>query len=185
VSMSRFLLFTLLSIQLGSGISFGQRGAHAASRGGPLLGAPTGNAVAPPVYSYFYPTSGWYGGYFSPFLPTAQTYLPNYWWTGPYPPADPRQDGYNPDSGYPWETVTTLLLSTFPAKARVILDGVFVGTADRLGPTQLPPGEHTLRVDATFYEPSEIVLKVEQPTLQELEVRLKPIVHAAKPGPHQ
>jgi hypothetical protein len=79
--------------------------------------------------------------------------------------------------------VTTLLLSTFPAKARVILDGVFVGTADCLGPTQLPLGEHTLRVDATSYEPSEIVLKVEQPTVQELDVRMKPIVHLAKPGP--
>jgi hypothetical protein len=118
-----------------------------------------------------------------PGLAPNYNYAPNYWWTGPNSGTDPRQEGYNPSSGYPSETVSTLLLETFPAKARVILDGVFIGTADSLGPTQLPAGEHSLRVEAASYEPSETILKVEQPTLQQLEIRLNPIAHTTKPAP--
>ena len=66
-----------------------------------------------------------------------------------------------------------MLLETYPKKARVVLDGLYVGTSDSLGPFQLPVGEHTLRVEAAGFEPSETVLKVEQPVLQQLEVRLK------------
>ncbi len=136
----------------------------------------------------FYPSFEGYGGYFSPFfevpsLPPAYPYLPNYWWVSMYPIADPRQEGYNPSSGYPWESVTALLLVTYPAKARITLDGIFVGTSDSLGPTQLPIGEHTLRVEASGYEPSETVLKIEQPTLQQLEIRLTPTRPSTKPGP--
>lgn len=141
------------------------------------------------VQPYFFPSSspwGWFGGYYSPFvnvptLPPARPYLPKYWWVEPYPSADPRQAGYNPASGYAKDEVTTLLLVTSPAKARVILDGLYVGTADYLGPIQLPLGEHTLRVEAAGYEPSETVLSVEAPALQQLEVRLKPQTPAAKP----
>ncbi len=185
----RFLFSSLVSVGLAASVTFGQH--H--SKGGPILGAPTGSASSssnytPPVNSYFYPTFGGYGGYFSPFLDLpfpapVYNYLPNYWWTGPNSGVDPRQEGYNPASGYPPESVSTLLLVTYPAQARVTLDGVYVGTADRLGPTQLPFGEHTLRVDAPSYEPSETVLKVEQPALQQLEVRLNPVAHAAKPAP--
>ena len=138
---------------------------------------------------YVFPTFnnfGWFGGFYSPFLsvptiPPARPYLPKYWWVEPYPSADPRQAGYNPASGYAKDEVTTLLLVTSPAKARVILDGLYVGTADYLGPIQLPLGEHTLRVEAAGYEPSETVLSVEAPVLQQLEVRLKPQAPPAKP----
>lgn len=131
------------------------------------------------VQPYFFPSFGFGWGYFSPFveiphLPPAIPYLPKFWWAEPYPSADPRQAGYNPNGGYPKEEVTTLLLATSPAKARVYLDGVFVGTNDYLGPIQLPLGEHTLRVEARGYETSETVLRIEQPTLQQLEVRLTP-----------
>lgn len=138
--------------------------------------------------AYYYPASVGYGGYFSPFLglpsaPLAYGYLPNYWWVSSYPIADPRQDGYNPSAGYAWGGVMTLVLDTTPTKARIVLDGLFVGTTDKLGPFQLPIGEHTLRVEADGYEPSETALKVEQPFLEQLEVRLTPTKHAAKPGP--
>lgn len=150
---------------------------------------PIGKAAPAPaahtyVTPYFFPSYGgfgpygFYGGYYSPFIdpvPYASTdpYLPKYWWVERYPSIDPRQAGYNPNSGYAKEEVTTLLLETYPKKARVVLDGLYVGTSDSLGPFQLPVGEHTLRVEAAGFEPSETVLKVEQPVLQQLEVRLK------------
>ncbi len=132
------------------------------------------------VRPYFFPSFGFGWGYFSPFvslpkLPPAVPYLPKHWWAEPYPSADPRQAGYNPNGGYPKEEVTTLLLTTAPAKSRVYLDGIFVGTNDYLGPIQLPLGEHTLRVEAIGFEPSETVLRVEQPALQQLEIRLTPL----------
>lgn len=143
-------------------------------------------APASPTYvtPYFFPSHGgfgpygFYGGYYSPFLdPTpyfsTDPYLPKYWWVERYPSIDPRQAGYNPNSGYAKEEVTTLLLETSPKKARVVLDGLYVGTSDSLGPFQLPIGEHTLRVEAAGFEPSETVLKIEQPVLQQLEIRLK------------
>ena len=125
---------------------------------------------------------GWYGGYSGGYGST-YSYLPNYWWTGYYPTADPRGEGYNPNAGYAWDSVTTLLLETFPAKARVTLDGIFVGTTDTLGPFQLPLGQHTLRIEAAGFEPSETVLKVERAVLQQLEVRLTKSVRGAKPAP--
>lgn len=138
--------------------------------------------------SFFYPGYGLMAGYYSPIvnlpsLPPPYPYMPNHWWVSPYPLEDPRQEGYNPSSGYPAGTVTTLLLETTPAKARIVLDGVFVGRSDFLGPIQLPVGEHTLRVEAAGFEPSETVLKVEQPVLQQLEVRLTPARVGTKPGP--
>ena len=144
------------------------------------------------VQPYFYPNSNWngygYSGYFSPFLyfpsdsPLSPAFAPKYWWVSWHPLADPRQAGYNPSSGYAKETVTTLLLTTSPEKSRVILDGLYVGTADALGPFQLPVGEHTLRVEAAGYEPSETVLKAEEPALQQLEIRLTP-ASRGKPAP--
>jgi len=191
--MGRMTRFGLLVVFLTGLLLVGQRALTARDRA-PRVGFST---PSPPsvsyVQSYFYPSFGpwgWFGGYYSPFvnmptLPPARPYLPKYWWVEPYPSADPRQAGYNPASGYAKDEVTTLLLVTSPAKARVILDGLYVGTADYLGPIQLPLGEHTLRVEAAGYEPSETIISVEQPVLQQLEVRLKPQPPAAKPEARQ
>lgn len=143
----------------------------------------SGGGVVQPFFSPF----GFFGGFGSPFvnlpsLPPPYPYMPNYWWTGPYPTADPRQSGYNPASGYRWEDVTALILDTYPKKARITLDGVAIGQTTELGPIQLPMGEHSLRVEAAGYETSETLLKVEKPVLQLLEIRLEPVNHAA-PGP--
>lgn len=187
--MGRIIRLRVLIVFLTGLLLVGQR-ALTASDKAPQVGWSTPSPPsASDVQPYFFPSSspwGWFGGYYSPFvnvptLPPARPYLPNYWWVEPYPSADPRQAGYNPASGYPKDEVTTLLLVTSPAKARVILDGLYVGTADYLGPIQLPLGEHTLRVEAAGYEPSETVLSVEQPVLQQLEVRLKPQTPPAKP----
>jgi hypothetical protein len=146
-------------------------------------GAPIVSSRSAFVRPYFFGVGGfgpfgYYGGYYTPFVnvPTygsTYPYLPKYWWVERYPSTDPRQAGYNPNSGYPKEEVTTLLLVSYPVKSRVILDGLYVGTSDNLGPIQLPVGVHVLRVESLGFEPSETVLKVEQPTLQQLEVRLK------------
>ncbi len=197
---TRSLLLTLGGLSICSRIVLGQQlraPVHGLAPGGSgfncsrVLAPPAingGGSSVPLVNSYFYPTFGWYGGYASPFLylpslSPPHPIAPNYWWTGMYPIADPRQDGYNPSSGYPQGTVTTLLLETFPKNGGVTLDGIFIGTSDYLGPIQLPAGEHSLRVEAPGYEPSEIILKIEQPVLQQLEVRLNPVASSAKPGP--
>ena len=153
-----------------------------------------GNYFRGYVQPYFYPSYSpfsyyGFGGFYSPFvnvpgIPRAVPDLPNYWWAEHYPTADPRQAGYNPSSGYPKESVTTLLLATYPLNTRIILDGIYVGRADYLGPIQLPVGEHTLRVEAPGYETSETVLNVEVPVLQQLEIRLKSIKQAeSQPRP--
>lgn len=140
-------------------------------------------------YRSSYPSYRYVGGYgygygYSPFYGSPQVSQPyNYWWVSPYPLADPRQAGYNPNGGYPLSDVTTLVLSAYPAKSQVTLDGIMVGTADELGPIELPMGEHTLRVSSPGYEPSETVLKVETPTLQQLAVNLKEINFKSKPAP--
>jgi len=153
-----------------------------------------GNYFRGYVQPYFYPSYSpfsyyGFGGFYSPFvnvpgIPRAVPDLPNYWWAEHYPTADPRQAGYNPSSGYPKESVTTLLLATYPLNTRIILDGIYVGRADYLGPIQLPVGEHTLRVEAPGYETSETVLNVEVPVLQQLEIRLKSVKQAeSQPRP--
>ncbi len=131
--------------------------------------------------SFGYPSIGYpYYGYGFPTFSAPLSVLPNYWWVSPYPIADPRQDGYNPYAGYEWDSVGTLILSTFPLKAKVTLDGVFIGTANSLGPTQLPAGEHTLRVEAPGYEPYETVVKIARPGFQLLDVQLKRAGTSAK-----
>ena len=137
--------------------------------------ASVGGPVSSPItYSYFNPGFG-----FSPFLnfnysSAPRPFMPKYWWTGSYSIADPRQDGYNPQGGYRWEDVTTLVLGTYPTRAEVTLDGSPIGSSDGLGPIQLPFGEHTLRVESPGYEPSETVLKVQARSVQRLQVNLKP-----------
>jgi hypothetical protein len=144
------------------------------------------SARAPSTYR----SSGYYGGwagyggyafYSGPGEP--QTYLPNYWWVSPYPLADPRQDGYNPSAGYEWDSVGALILSTNPPQARVTLDGIYAGTTDKLGPFQLPVGEHTLHIEAPGYEPIDMVVKFDKPGVQTLDLGLKRLTASAKPAP--
>ena len=158
-----------------------------AQRGILRAGAPTTSPGF--VYGPALPLFGGYGyGEFgSPFFgysgygaSYATAYAPKYWWVSPYSIEDPRQDGYNPDAGYEWDSVGALLLTTFPLNAGVTLDGIFVGTADKLGPFQLPVGEYTLRVEAAGYEPSETVVKFDQPAVRELDIELRPLIAAAK-----
>ena len=131
----------------------------------------------------FYPSYGY--GFYTPFLippstPVApRAYMPNGWWAGPYANSDPRQAGYNPRAGYRWEDVTTLILGTYPLKAEVTLDGDPIGSASDLGPIQLPPGDHTLRVEAEGYETSETVLKADSSSVRRLQINLHEIVAAA------
>lgn len=186
----RILFVCLACLALEAIPVFGQKARPAPRGGAPnQVSGPqwTGFNPAPYVGNYFYPTFG-NGGYYSPFFyqssPVATyPYVENYWWVSRYPIADPRQEGYNPSAGYAPETVTTLLLDTTPAKARITLDGVYVGTTDALGPFQLPIGEHSLRVDAASYVPSETILKIEKPGTQILNVSLRPVAIEAKPAP--
>ena len=108
--------------------------------------------------------------------------MPKFWWVGPYSIEDPRQDGYNPNAGYAWDSVGTLMLTTFPERARVKLDGTSIGAANYLGPIQLPAGDHTLRIEAPGYEPYEAVLRVDSPVAQDLEVRLRLLASPTKPA---
>lgn len=195
----RLLLSILAGMLVGSVILFGgqARSSRSAAPTSPRANPPDASLAGQtnlggffngPVLPYFSPSFGGYGGYYSPFLslplpPPPYPYMPNHWWVSPYPLADPRQSGYNPSAGYAWESVTTLLLVTVPSKTRITLDGIYIGTTDYLGPIQLPLGEHSLRVEAAGYEPSETVLKVEEPVLQQLEVRLNPATTKPKPGP--
>jgi hypothetical protein len=79
--------------------------------------------------------------------------------------------------------VGALILDTNPPKARVTLDGIYAGTTDRLGPFQLPVGQHTLHIEAPGFEPSDIIVKFDQPGVQSLNVELKCLTASAKPAP--
>lgn len=150
-----------------------------AQRGGRGGGAHSFNHAAP-----FYGGRGWYGGYgFYPFYSAPLTYLPNYWWGSPYPSENPCQDACNPNAGYEWDSVGTLILNTNPSQARVTLDGVYAGTTDMLGPFQLPVGEHTLHIEAPGYESSDVIVKFDQPGVQNLNVEMKRLTASAKPAP--
>jgi hypothetical protein len=180
----------LMLAAIGVSLALAAATARAGEKGGFGSASPARVSSGPSyVTPYFFPSFGgfggygFYGGYYSPFIDfstmhSTHPYLPKYWWAERYPSADPRQAGYNPNSGYPREEVTTLLLVTYPVKTRVILDGIFVGTSDNLGPIQLPLGMHTLRVEALGFEPSQTVMNIEEPTLQQLEVRLSPKARA-------
>jgi len=134
------------------------------------------------AYGYY----GGYGyGYYAPYPAYAYSFYgqPNYWWVSHYPSEDPRQAGYNPNSGYEWDSVGALILATNPPTARVTLDGIYAGTTDKLGPFQLPVGEHTLHIEAPGFEPSDTVVRFDKPGVESLEVDLKRLTAFAKPGP--
>ena len=132
-----------------------------------------------------YSVSPAYGGYGLPFFaaPFYGYQPPNYWWVSSYPIEDPRQAGYNPSAGYEWESVGALILKTYPANARVTLNGIFVGTADHLGPFQLPAGQHTIRLTAEGFESSDHIVNVERAGPLFLDVHLERKGTAPKPGP--
>ena len=131
-----------------------------------------------------YPGWGGYGGFgFYPSYGGPLVVAPNYWWVSPYPSENPCQAGCNPNAGYEWDSVGTLILETNPPKARVSLDGIFAGTADKLGPFQLPVGEHTLHIEAPGFEPSDVIVKFDQPGVQTLNIELKRLTASAKPAP--
>jgi len=110
---------------------------------------------------------------------------PDGWWSSPYPSQNPCQAGCNPNAGYEWDSVGALILNTNPPEARVTLDGIYAGTTDKLGPFQLPVGEHTLHIEAPGFEPSDVIVKFDQPGTQTLNVELKRLVASAKPAPRQ
>ena len=152
-----------------------------AQRGGRGAGARVYNSYhAAPVYG----GGGWYGGYgFYPYYGSPLTVLPNYWWVSPYPSENPCQAGCNPNAGYEWDSVATLILNTNPTQARVTLDGIYAGTTDKLGPFQLPVGEHTLHIEAPGFETSDIIVKFDHPAVQSLNVEMKRLTASAKPAP--
>jgi hypothetical protein len=81
--------------------------------------------------------------------------------------------------------VGALILDTNPPDARVSLDGVYVGTTDKLGPFQLPMGEHTLHIEAPGFEPSDVIVRFDKPGVQSLNVELKRLTASAKPAPRR
>jgi hypothetical protein len=132
----------------------------------------------------------WYGGWtgypqfgFSGVYPSTPQVPPNYWWTNSYPSENPCQSACNPNAGYEWGSVGTLILDTNPSQARVTLDGTYAGTTDKLGPFQLPVGEHTLHIEAPGFEPSDVIVKFDQPGVQSLKVEMKRLTASAKPAP--
>jgi hypothetical protein len=81
--------------------------------------------------------------------------------------------------------VGALILDTNPPDARVTLDGIYAGTTDKLGPFQLPVGEHTLHIEASGFEPCDMIVKFDQPGVQSLNVKLKRLTVSAKPAPRR
>lgn len=172
------ILLLSLAFFLASAPAFAQRGA---SRPAPQ--AYSSSRAAP-----FYGGYGNYGSGGYPFYSSYSSPLwgpPNYWWVGRYPSENPCQAGCNPNSGYEWDSVGTLILDTNPPKAGVSLDGTYVGTTDKLGPFQLPVGEHTLHIEAPGFEPSDVIVKFDKPGVQSLNVELKLLAASAKPAPRR
>jgi hypothetical protein len=178
---SRTILGFTLMFLLACAPVFAQRG----GRGGGG-GRASSSFVAGPAYGGGGWHMGWGGwgfpGYFAPSSSPLDV-PPKYWWVSPYPSENPCQAGCNPNAGYEWDSVGTLILNTNPSQARVTLDGTYAGTTDKLGPFQLPVGEHTLHVEAPGFEPSDIIVKFDQPGVQTLNVEMKRLTVAAKPAP--
>jgi len=138
---------------------------------------------------FSYGGGGWYGDFYPAFggVYGASTspldVPPPYWWVSPYPSENPCQAGCNPNAGYEWDSVGTLILDTNPPKAQVSLDGIYAGTTDKLGPFQLPVGEYTLHVQYPGYEASDVIVKFDRPGVQSLNVVLKRLTAYAQPAP--
>lgn len=133
----------------------------------------------------FYPAFGGNGLYGSIPSTSPLDVPPRGWWASPYPSENPCQAACNPNAGYDWSTVGTLILDTIPHTAKVTLDGILAGTTDKLGPFQLPVGEHTLHIEAAGFESTDVIVKFDQPGVRSLNVELKRFVALAKPAPRQ
>jgi len=180
---SRTILYFTLILLLACPQVFAQRG----GRGGG--GRSSYSYHAAPAYRGGGGYGGW-GGYpafgFSGVYPSSASPLdvpPKYWWVSPYPSENPCQAACNPNAGYEWDSVGTLILDTNPPRARVTLDGIYAGTTDKLGPFQLPVGEHTLHIEAPGFESTDIIVKFDQPGVQNLNVEMKRLTALAKPAP--
>ena len=168
-----FLCFTLIFL-LACASVFAQR------RGGGGAAHAYSSEHAAPVYG----GGGWSGGY--GLYGSSSSPLdvpPRYWWVSPYPSESPCATGCNPNAGYEWDSVGTLILDTNPPQARVTLDGIYAGTTDKLGPFQLPVGQHTLHIEAAGFESTDIIVKFDQPGVQSLNVELKVLTASPKPAP--
>jgi hypothetical protein len=184
---SRITALLVLALSLATAATFAQH------HGGGSAGHAGGNYhAASCVRSGGYSGGGYgYGGYGYGGYPAfgndgyAQWTPPNAWGANRYPSENPCQAGCNPDAGYEWDSVGTLILDTNPPQARVSLDGIYAGTTDRLGPFQLPVGEHTLHIEAIGFEPSDIIVRFDKPGVQSLNIELKRLTASAKPGPRQ
>ncbi|HXW13863.1 MAG TPA: PEGA domain-containing protein, partial [Terriglobia bacterium] len=152
----------------------------------PVLAQRRGGGGAAHAFHYsqaapIYGREGSYGGYgYYPSSSSPPSVSPIY---GPYPSENPCQAGCNPNAGYEWDSVGALILDTNPPQARVTLDSIYAGTTDKLGPFQLPVGQHTLHIEAAGFEPSDIIVKFDQPGVQSLNVELKRLTASAKPAP--
>lgn len=168
------LALCVVSILLMIGVPlFAQRGRHGSG----------GHA-----YHYYQPApvyggGGWYGGYGYYQAPVSG--LPYRGLVNPYENENPCPTGCNPNSGYEWDTVGTLIVATNPSQARITLDGTYAGTTDKLGPFQLPVGEHTLHIESPGFEPSDVIVKFDQPGTQNLNIELKHLAASAKPAPQE
>ncbi len=178
--LALFLAFvlTLICVPL-----FAQRGGHGSGargnhfyRSAPVYGGGGGGW-------YGGGSGAWYGGYGYYNPPSSP--LPYYALANPNSNENPCPTGCNPNSGYEWDTVGTLIVATNPPQAGVTLDGTYAGTTDKLGPFQLPVGEHTLHIEAPGFEPSDVIVKFDQPGTQSLNIDLIRLAVSAKPAPRE
>ncbi len=177
---SRLILCLAFIILLIGVPLFAQRGARSSgARGSHFYHSAPVYGGGGPVYG----GGGWYGGYGYYGMPAQP--LPYYGLVNPTANENPCPTGCNPNSGYEWNSVGTLILATNPPQARVTLDGIYAGTTDMLGPFQLPVGEHTLHIEAAGFEPSDVIVKFDQPGTQSLDVQLKRLAASAKPAPSE
>lgn len=180
---TRIILQIALIMLLSCMVMFAQRRASAAAANS-YTGYHYGPVYGGGGYSgwYGFPAFGGNGLYASVTSPLDVP--PKYWWVSPYPSENPCQVGCNPNAGYEWDSVGALILNTNPPQARVTLDGIYAGTTDKLGPFQLPVGQHTLHIEAVGFEPADIIVKFDQPGVQDLNIELKRL-HTAKPEPRR
>jgi hypothetical protein len=178
----RIMFYLTLMSLLVSAPAFAQR------RGGRAVVRTYSSYRAAPVFS----RASWAGGFdgfgdsgFFPSYGGSMAVAPNYWWVSPYPSENPCQAGCNPNAGYEWDSVGALILETNPPKACVTLDGIYAGTTDKLGPFQLPVGRHTLHIEAPGFESYDIIVKFDQPGVQNLNVELKRLTATARSAPRR